>query len=122
MLKKKGRPIQVAPFAFVGSRPNLEFKSDCQLHLPFAEQGAVRAGCLAKRSVGDQTRSQSAGAARRRGREVIERAVNSGDLRAIQEVKGFSEDFDLCLFTDREASGNAQVEVLNRRSLEEVTR
>ena len=82
----------------------LELEADGELNLPFTEEGAVGAGGQAERSIGGQAWCGHAGAVSRRTLKIVSRGVHAGNLGAIEEVEGFSQHFDLSLFTNAETT------------------
>src|SRR5438552_2342568 len=90
----------------------LELEAHCKLHLPFAEQCAVRAGGLAEGRVEGQGRTG----------QVIKRRIYAGDLGSIEEVERFAQHFDFGLFADTEPTRKSQIEELYGGLLEEAAR
>src|SRR5712692_3889388 len=114
--------MTVAPSWLGGLRFRLELEAHGQLHLPLAEQRAVGAGYGAKAvsaTAKVQKRARSS-RTRRATSNRIKRGANAGNLRPVEEVKGFCQNFDFRLLADAEATREPQVEVLDRRLLEEV--
>src|SRR6185369_17951070 len=79
-------------------------------HLTLTEQRAVSAGGHAKRRIESQSAS----------RQVVERAVHTGDLRAIEHVETFDQEFELHGFSQAEPARESRVDIPDVRLLEEV--
>src|SRR5882724_596870 len=110
--KKRARLSKTRPSVKVKSSL-LELETNGQLHLAFAEQGAVRAGDLLERSVKGQTLQAATRRTASAGSKPIDCRIHSGDLRPIKEVECFGEKLNVGFFTNRESSRNPQIKVLN---------
>src|SRR5690349_19976053 len=90
----------------------LELEAGCELHLTLTEQRAVSTRGRAKWRVESQSAS----------RQVVKRAVHTRNLRAIEHVEAFNQEFELQSFSQAEPARESRVDVPNVRLLEEVAR
>ena len=90
--------------------------------MSLAEQRAVRASNSLECIVIQQALSQSIRTSRiaRIRRIIVESAGHGGDLRAIEQIKRFTENLESCAFRDVEAAREAHIDVPNARLLERV--
>ena len=65
----------------------LELEANCQLDLTLSEESAVSSSDYTERRIRDQALCEASRTTRRR--EVVQRAVYTGDLGSIEQVKGF---------------------------------
>ena len=90
----------------------LKLEPHRELYLPLAEERAVRSRGLSK-----------GGIKRQRGPgQILKGGVDACDLSAIEEVKSFTQHFNLRFFTYAETARKSQIEVLNRGLLKETSR
>src|SRR2546423_14210748 len=97
-----------------GSLP-LELEAHAELNLTLAEERAVRAGDGVE-AAGAAVEGQS------RTGYGVERLVDCGDLRAVEEVEALGQHLDVRALCDLEAAREARIEVPDFRLLEEVAR
>lgn len=89
-----------------------ELKANSQLNLALTEECAVSAGCGCERCV----------KGKRRTGQVIQRALNSRHLSAVEEIKRFSQYLEFRVLSDTEPARQAHVDVPDVWLLERVSR
>ena len=93
----------------------LEFEANCQLDLTLSEEKSVRQVTgRAKRWIesGDDLPTG--------GRQYVHSVIDSGNLRPIENVEAFGQELDLHILFDRESTGQAEIDVLNRGRVKSV--